>query len=382
MRLGSVRGVLLALVVLALSTASFAAIGITVSFGPPALPVYEQPVCPGDGYIWTPGYWAWNGDGYFWVPGTWVLPPEAGYLWTPPWWGWDNGVFLFHEGYWGSQVGFYGGINYGFGYFGNGFEGGRWDHGHFFYNRAVTNVNVVNIHNVYNETVVNRNVTVNRVSYNGGQGGITARPTREQDVFDHGHHVAPVASQMQHEQEARGNERLRAEVNHGKPPIAATDKPRDFSGHEAVAAKEAGAPYRPPESREHAAENNRPANARPENAPSENGRAANPVHARELPPVQHEPAPNTGNSKLNEKYAKQQNKLEEQQQKQRQKLSQQQEKEDQRLARNNANDQRKQQMEQRHQQQTQQLQQREEQQRQRMTRRQAPPPHREKPPKK
>ena len=27
---------------------------------PPPLPVYEQPPCPVEGYIWTPGYWAWG----------------------------------------------------------------------------------------------------------------------------------------------------------------------------------------------------------------------------------------------------------------------------------------------------------------------------------
>jgi hypothetical protein len=25
-------------------------------------------------------------------------------------------VYIFHAGYWGTQVGFYGGVNYGFGY--------------------------------------------------------------------------------------------------------------------------------------------------------------------------------------------------------------------------------------------------------------------------
>src|ERR1700675_288607 len=97
-------------------------IGVSVRIAPPALPVYEQPVCPGDGYIWTPGYWAWDGDDHYWVPGTWVLAPEVGFLWTPPWWGWSDGVFVFHEGWWGPHVGFYGGIVYGFGYSGFGFE--------------------------------------------------------------------------------------------------------------------------------------------------------------------------------------------------------------------------------------------------------------------
>jgi WXXGXW repeat (2 copies) len=57
-----IRSLLFSATLLALSAASFAQIGISVSFGPPALPIYEQPICPGDGYIWTPGYWAWDGD--------------------------------------------------------------------------------------------------------------------------------------------------------------------------------------------------------------------------------------------------------------------------------------------------------------------------------
>ena len=66
-----VRAVMLALIVLSVSTA-FSQIRISVAFGPPAIPVYEQPICPGDGYIWTPGYWAWDpdADDYYWVPGT------------------------------------------------------------------------------------------------------------------------------------------------------------------------------------------------------------------------------------------------------------------------------------------------------------------------
>src|SRR6516225_11365812 len=51
--------------------------GIAVDVAPPPLPVYDQPPIPAPGYIWTPGYWAWDdATGYYWVPGTWVLPPE------------------------------------------------------------------------------------------------------------------------------------------------------------------------------------------------------------------------------------------------------------------------------------------------------------------
>ena len=241
----SLRSFLLALVVLATSTASFAQVGISVSFGPPALPVYEQPVCPGDGYLWTPGYWAYDDDGYYWVPGTWVEAPQVGFLWTPGYWGWGGNAFIFHEGYWGPQVGFYGGINYGFGYGGVGYEGGRWEGSRFSYNTYVTHVNTTIIHNTYNTTVTN--VTETHVSYNGGTGGVEVRPTSQQESYANQHHVGPVASQAQHVQEARKNPPLRAAANQGKPPIAATVKPADFKTG-AVSSKQAGGAYKPPPS--------------------------------------------------------------------------------------------------------------------------------------
>src|SRR5580704_1516833 len=89
---------------------------VKVHVVPPELPVYVQPPCPTEGFLWTPGYWAWAPAGYYWVPGTWVMPPSAGVLWTPGYWGWANGAYLWHAGYWGPHIGFYGGVNYGYGY--------------------------------------------------------------------------------------------------------------------------------------------------------------------------------------------------------------------------------------------------------------------------
>ncbi|HEY4008678.1 MAG TPA: YXWGXW repeat-containing protein [Acidobacteriaceae bacterium] len=113
-----------------------AAVFISVGIAPPAIPVYAQPLCPGDGYIWTPGYWAWGPEGYYWVDGAWILAPYQGALWTPGWWGFAGGAYVWYPGYWGRTVGYYGGVNYGYGYFGTGFYGGYWNGGHFFYNRA------------------------------------------------------------------------------------------------------------------------------------------------------------------------------------------------------------------------------------------------------
>jgi len=182
-------------------------VGVSVNIAPPVLPLYVQPPCPAPGYIWVPGYWAWD-DGYYWVPGTWVLAPAVGLLWTPGYWGWADGVYLWQAGYWGPHVGFYGGINYGFGYGGVGYEGGYWRGSEFYYNRSVTNINTTNITNVYNRTVVN-NVTT-RVSYNGGAGGVVAHATPAQIAAQHEQHLAATSMQHQQEQAARGRPALRA----------------------------------------------------------------------------------------------------------------------------------------------------------------------------
>src|ERR1700729_1109700 len=181
-----------ALLLSVIPAAAPAQIGIGVSISihtaPPELPVYVQPPCPTDGWLWTPGYWAWGSFGYYWVPGVWIAPPRVGLLWTPGYWGFAGGAYGWHLGYWGPHVGFYGGVNYGFGYGGVGFAGGRWERNSFAYKRSVTNVaNVTVMHNTYNETVVN-NVTVNKVSFNSGAGGVNAVATAQ----------APQAAQEPH----------------------------------------------------------------------------------------------------------------------------------------------------------------------------------------
>lgn len=374
-----VRSLLVTLFLLGVSAASFAqvSIGISVGFAPPPLPVYEQPICPAEGTIWVPGYWAWDGDDYYWVPGTWVRAPEIGFLWTPGWWGWGGTAFIFHEGYWGPHVGWYGGISYGFGYFGRGYEGGRWDGDHFYYNREVNNVNVNIVHNVYNTHI--ENTTINRVSYNGGNGGVTERPTPQEEQYMHERHVAPVTAQTQHMNEARSNRELRASVNQGKPPIAATARPAEFNNHTAIVpAKTAGGNYQPPPNRGNASYNGNTANRPPANAGSmssnSNTASRPPVHPNDLPAYERPAPPNTGNPKQDQKYQQQQQKMYAKQGQERQKLQQQQDQEHQKMMKQNADQARQQQVEQKHQQQTQQMQQRHVQQQQQLQQRQAPPP--------
>lgn len=218
-------------------------IGVSVGVAPPPLPYYDQPPAPGYGYLWTPGYWAWSdyADDYYWVPGTWVLPPRVGYLWTPPWWGWNDGAYLFNAGYWGPIVGFYGGIDYGFGYTGYGYEGGYWRGRDFYYNRSVNNIRNVNVNNVY-ERPVRGPGGFNRVSFNG-PGGAQGRPTNAQLYAARAPHLAPTAIQQQHFQMARTQPALRASFNHGAPPIAATARPAMLRGPGVAPAVRAGGPY-------------------------------------------------------------------------------------------------------------------------------------------
>jgi hypothetical protein len=242
-----IRGLIAALSLATLPVVSDAGVfvGVSVNIAPPELPVYVQPAPPAAGYLWIPGYWAWGDEDYYWVPGTWALAPSVGLLWTPGYWGWDSGVYIWNGGYWGRHVGFYGGVNYGFGYFGDGYAGGRWRGDQFYYNRSVTNVSTTNITNVYNTTVVN-NTTVNRVSFNGGSGGVAARPNAAQLAAQREHHVGFTPGQRLHEQKARGDNSLRASVNGGRPPIAATQKPAVFSGRGVVAAHGASPAGREP----------------------------------------------------------------------------------------------------------------------------------------
>ena len=362
--------------------ASFAQVRVSIRFGPPPLPVYEQPVCPDEDYIWAPGYWAYDYDfnDYYWVPGTWVLAPEPGFFWTPGYWAWENDAFFFHEGYWGPHVGFYGGINYGYGYFGDGYQGGRWDRGHFFYNREVNNVNVTVVHNVYNTTVINKTTVVNRVSYNGGNGGINARPRPEEEAAARDRHISPVAAQTQHVQEARSDPQQRASANRGRPDVAATPKPAVFKDRAVVHASAAGGTYNPPPNRnnDNRAQNNDIRGPNNDNRPQNNNVPRpgnnNIVHPKDIPQPERPSPPNTGDAKRDQKYQQQQEKMYAQQEQQRQKLEQKQDQEHQKMQQQKANEQRQEQIEQHHQQQTQKLQQKQEQQIQKMQSREEPRP--------
>jgi len=282
-----VPGLFAGLVMLSAPAVSSAGVFLSIRVAPPVLEVYEQPPCPTDGYLWQPGYWGYGDAGYYWIPGVWVAPPQAGFLWTPGYWGFADGLYAFNAGYWGPTVGFYGGVNYGFGYGGSGFYGGRWQGGHFAYNTAVSRVNTTVIHTTYNQTVPNRGN--NRTSFNGGPGGIGARPSSAEATTarQHGQSAArPVSAPSSvNSRGAEPQSRTAARVSPGaaRPEATAVSRPapaaRAAAPERAAARPEQAAVSRPaPAARAVAPER---AAARPAAAPQ--ARAAAPERAAVRP---------------------------------------------------------------------------------------------------
>jgi len=205
-------------------------VALSINIAPPALPVYEQPPLPAPGYMWTPGYWSYGEAGYFWVPGVWAQPPSAGLLWTPGYWGYEGGAYGWHRGYWGPHVGFYGGVNYGFGFGGVGFAGGEWRGGVFAYNSAVANFGSVHVTNVYeNRTIVEQTtiVNVNHVSFNGGE-GISVHASAVEMQAANERHFEPTPNQVQHETFASQDRAQLASVNQGRPATMAAANVNEY----------------------------------------------------------------------------------------------------------------------------------------------------------
>ena len=271
-------------------TFSQVSVGVTISagFAPPEMPVYEQPPCPVDGYLWTPGYWAFADGDYYWVPGVWVDPPVVGYLWTPSYWLFVDGNYHWNRGYWGRHVGFYGGINYGFGYWGTGFYGGRWEGRHFRYNRAAANIGHNFMHHSYEDRSVVRE-NKRRTSYNGGAGGIERRADKhEQQAFMEQHH-ASTTDQRSHMKAARSDRGQFVKENHGVPAHAAVKTTNDYRGN--LPPKTTG-PGRPKP-----VQMNNPVRPQPNNNPAAQGgrppvvRPQQPMNHPQVAPPRQQPAP-------------------------------------------------------------------------------------------
>ena len=72
-------------------------IGIGVNIGPPPPPVVRYvPRNPGRGYVWVPGYYAYNANRYYWNDGYWTRPPRGKAKWVGP--RYDRGRY--YPGYW------------------------------------------------------------------------------------------------------------------------------------------------------------------------------------------------------------------------------------------------------------------------------------------
>ena len=191
-----------------------------VSVPPPPLPIYDQPAIPGPGYVWVPGSWAYDdASGYYWVPGTWVIPPKPGLLWTPTYWSYNRelNAYGFHQGYWAEEVGFYGGIAYGFGYPGTGYAGGYWRGEKFFYNQVVNNLAGAPIADVFSQPV---DVVASPVSFLGGPGGINIRITPQQAAVSKLPHESLTTDQKQQITAARGDSG--SFEKNGGPKVGAT----------------------------------------------------------------------------------------------------------------------------------------------------------------
>jgi hypothetical protein len=278
-------------------------IAVNISTAPPPLPEYSQPPCPDPGYLWEPGYWAWSSDGYYWVPGVWVEPPQPGLFWTPGYWAFENGDYRWNDGYWGPQVGFYGGVDYGFGYPGEGFYGGMWQGRAFRYNTAYWHVDRDRIHDFY-ERRENFHENHDRASFNG-RGGIQARPTPQDERAMRAHHFQPTPRQLQHRDTASRNPQYQYKANHGRPQHAAMtrvgnqQRPGQNRRPNGVRPNNAHPNNAHPNSARpnHARPNNaRPNNARPNNARPNNARPNNarPNNARPNNARPANPRPNNG----------------------------------------------------------------------------------------
>ena len=193
-----------------------AQVSVQIDVAPPPLPEYDQPLCPADGYLWTPGYWAYGPEGYYWVPGVWIQPAQVGFLWTPGYWGFTGGYYRWNTGYWGPHIGFYGGVCYGHGYLGEGYYGGRWEGGRFRYNTAVTNINTTIVHNTYIDRTVVQNTTINRSSFNG-EGGVRKEPNSNEQMAMKENHIRATSEQETHERGASQDRKQLASENKGRP---------------------------------------------------------------------------------------------------------------------------------------------------------------------
>jgi hypothetical protein len=89
-----------AIVASSLAAPAFAQVRVYIGGAPPPLRYERRPPPPGQGFLWTDGYWGNNGRNYNWVPGRWQQPPYAGAYYTHPHYDHYDRGWQMHEGHW------------------------------------------------------------------------------------------------------------------------------------------------------------------------------------------------------------------------------------------------------------------------------------------
>jgi hypothetical protein len=75
-----------------------ARVDVDVVIAPPAAR-YEAVPAPRHGYVWAPGYWAWNGRKHEWRSGRW-MKERHGEHWVAQNWEHRGDRWYFHDGHW------------------------------------------------------------------------------------------------------------------------------------------------------------------------------------------------------------------------------------------------------------------------------------------
>jgi len=94
--------ILLKMALLLCATSLFAGgvgVEIVVNGGPPSRIAETAAPCPGVGFIWIGGAWAWH-DHWVWEKGHWDRPPHPGAVWVPHRYDVHNGQHVFVQGGW------------------------------------------------------------------------------------------------------------------------------------------------------------------------------------------------------------------------------------------------------------------------------------------
>ena len=130
---------------------------------------------------------------------------RPGYLWTPGYWGWDDGVYCGMPAIGARDVGFYGGVNYGFGYTGDRLRRRLLGSRRFFYNRAVNHIRQRPHHQRLQQDRRQQHHRQSRELQRRQRRHPGAARRRQELAAQREPHLQPVSAQLQHEQAARSN---------------------------------------------------------------------------------------------------------------------------------------------------------------------------------